>query len=466
MATAFDYRLGTGAFDSAGAVLAGMNALDTVRTTLATRRETIHDETDGAQAHRLKPLLQGLDNIDTAILLNLEDIARAVGDHFIKLVDDEDAIADKEGFEGRQDMVRMLRAFMVEDSETINAPTVASSVAYGGSNTGTGKCVVGTADRGGNSLENARPEKIELACIADAQGPARGIVEGEEVFTVEGRDPKPQFCHEWISGGSGMKGRVASVSLTRERGTGKGKNTPSNGSLEAYCNHIPSYWTNDEGDATTHIVEVEAPVIGTYGLKLIGDAGGTKPQLSQACDGTLATRLKPATPYLIGVWVRQGTAQPAAGVLRLSLEDGSDTILNTDDPCQQLVTCSTLTGAYVFYGSIVWTPYLIPDAAEIVLETSTALGDGENIYVGAVVVAEAFDLWVQDPKLAVVSGGTPWVKGDTVTVTITNDRTTSMWVGKLDQIWDIHAMQTETGEALLLPSNAAGAETIGDGLIT
>ena len=206
----------------------------------------------------------------------------------------------------------------------------------------------------------------------------------------------------------------------------------------------------------------------TYAHK---NAGNQKAQISIPCNGTAAMKLRPGRPYNIGICVRQGTGQPAAGVLRLRLEDGSDTSLNATAPCQQLVTCSTLTDTYTWYTAIIWTPYLIPDDAAIVIDTSTALGDGENIYIGAVAIAEAHQLaapgtsGVQNPILSVISGSTPWVKGDTITVTITNDNSANTFIMEMDRLFDLHGMTDAVGEPLLLPTATTPAETIADSLI-
>jgi len=452
-----------GAFDAVGRVLGRLNTLRTVRETLETGRGSIVGETEEVAFFHLNEAFQAFDNIDSAILLNSQPIADATARLFINLVGKEKPLAATKDRAGVIAMVRNLRELMITDSQTITQCTVGATASYGTENTGTGKAFIGTKDRTGAALAFARPEKITMLCTHDAQGPRCGIRPGEEVFQVDGEDAKPTMCHKW-PGGSDVHGRMTSIALDRQRGVGPGQNIVSNGTLQFFVGHVPSYWGPPKaGTPGTHILEcTDVPYVGTKHLKLVGD-GVVKPSLPQPCDGASATLLRPARPYLIGPVVRYGSGLPTAGELRLSFQDGAGTILNTDDPCASTVDCTALTNAYVWYATLVWTPYLIPAATEIILETSTALGDTENIYVGGIAIAEAFDLWAQDPKLAIIGGVTPWVKGDVIKATITNNGTMSQWIRWLDAVWDIHGMRLPTGEPLLLPTAVSG--TIGDGLI-
>jgi len=458
-----------GAFNAVCRVFARLATLDTLRTDLKTERGLIVGDTEEAELYEFNEVLRAFDNIDQAVLLNSQAIANATGHFFIRQVGAEElleAIRDREQLIA---MVRTLRQFMIADSETLNDCTVAATVAYGApghTNTGDGVGAVGVKDRTGAYLANARPEKIRMLCTADAQGPRRAVRAGEEVFEVSGKATKPNMCHEWFAkGGSGLTGRMTSIALDRQRGIGPGKNIVSNGAMQLFVTNVPSYWGPPKaGTAGVHIFEDDTePYVGTKHLKLVGDAVGTKPSLPQPCDGASATLLRPARPYVIGPVVRKGTDVPGAGVLRLSFQDGGGTILNTLDPCAVTVDCTALTDVYTWYAALVWTPYLIPAAAEIILETSTALGDGDNIYVGGIAIAEAFDLWAQDPKLAIIGGATPWVKGDVITATITNNRTMSQIITWLDRVWDIHGMRLPTGEPLLLP--VSDTPSISDDLI-
>jgi len=460
-----------GAFDAICRIFARLATLDTLRTDLKTERGLIVGDTEEAELYELNEALRAFDNIDQAVHLNSQAIANATGHFFIRQIGAEELLEAMRDREQVIAMVRKLREFMITDSQTLNDCTVAATVAYGApghTNTGDGVGAVGIKDRTGAYLANARPEKLTMRCTADAQGPRCGILAGEEVFEVSGKATKPNLCHEWLSkGGSGLTGRMTSIALARQRGVGPGKNIVSNGTMQAFVTNVPSYWGPPKaGTPGTHILEcTDEPYVGTKHLKLVGDAIGTKPSLPQPCDGASATLLRPARPYLIGPVVRYGTGLPTAGALRLSFQDGAGTILNTLDPCASTVDCTALTAAYVWYATLVWTPYLIPAATEIILETSTALGDTENIYVGGVAIAEASDLWAQDPKLAIIGGATPWVKGDTIAATITNNRTMSHIITWLDRVWDIHGMRLLTGEPLLLPTATGGAETIPDSLI-
>jgi len=454
-----------GAFDAVGRVLGRLATLRTVRENLETGRGSIVGETEEEDFFHLNEAFRALDDIDSAILLNSQAIAAATARLFINLVGKEKALEATKDRAGVIAMVRQLRELMITDSQTITQCTVGATVSYGTDNTGTGKAFIGTKDRTGAALANARGEKITMRCVADAQGPRCAILPGEEVFQVDGEAAKPNMCHKWLSkGGSDLHGRMTSISLDRQRGVGPGKNIVSNPKMQAFVDNVPSYWGPPKaGTPGVHIFDDDtAPYVGTKHLKLVGD-GVVKPSLPQPCDGASATLLRPARPYLIGPVVRYGTGLPTAGELRLSFQDGAGTVLNALDPCAVTVDCTALTGAYVWHAGLVWTPYLIPAATEIILETSTALGDTENIYVGGVAIAEAFDLWAQDPTLAIIGGVTPWVKGDVIKGTITNSRTMSQWIAWLDAVWDIHGMRLPTGEPLLLPTAVSG--TIGDGLI-
>lgn len=114
------------------------------------------------------------------------------------------------------------------------------------------------------------------------------------------------------------------------------------------------------------------------------------------------------------------------------------------------------------------TPAVLPPAVYLRIRIAVAISSGTSLFFDDVALSRMTALYQGGPLAAVFSpaqtlpkilgGGTPWGAGDTITLTVTNDRAGGFqeW---FNRNFGMTAMQ------LLLPSDAFGAETIADGLI-
>jgi hypothetical protein len=176
--------------------------------------------------------------------------------------------------------------------------------------------------------------------------------------------------------------------------------------------------------------------------------------------------LKPRTPYAITVWVRDDGTGPAAGVLEVSLWDGTGNSIIADDGsnnCTVAIDLTSVGSTYVasgaaFTGSgVVWTPSDLPATTEIAVHLTTALTDTRSVYIDEVVLQEATQPHGAGPQFALAAGGTDIVVEDKVTVKLANDWANTNWVYWMDRIFGLY----ELGR--WLPT--AGAGTINDALI-
>lgn len=114
------------------------------------------------------------------------------------------------------------------------------------------------------------------------------------------------------------------------------------------------------------------------------------------------------------------------------------------------------------------TPAVLPPAVYLRIRIAIAISSGTSLFIDDVALSRMTALYQGGPLAAVfapaqtlpkiLSGGTPWGAGDTITLTVTNDRAGGFQT-EFQRNFGMAALQ------LLLPSDAFGAETISDTLI-
>ena len=226
----------------------------------------------------------------------------------------------------------------------------------------------------------------------------------------------------------------------------------------------PDQWAIDVGTAGGTVFEAGSPnaYLGDKALRILGN-GSQLTRISQvfadAGSGT-GGELLPNTVYGVNVVVKV-SATPAAGVLRVSLQDSTDTVLQ-DDAGTNLSYTVDLTGlstTYVQHPQTFRTPRVIPDGCQFVIELTTALDNAKSAYIDEAVLSPATEAYPGGPFVAVFQGASKWVAGDRITVAVTNDAA-GAFQQAFERLYGMRAM------GLILPYDVAAGETINDNLIS
>jgi len=229
--------------------------------------------------------------------------------------------------------VRELIRQMLANSESVDASTVAASVAYGGSNVGTGAVVASVKRADGKTNEHCLAETIECE-ILDTEALA---------FSALGETPADINSHLWPDGSG------ASASLTIVD-SASGTNLVTNGGFEdedENLEHLPEGWIVSVGTLGTTLklsdVEIQTvaisgtPTAGYYLLHFTNSAGKVQTTLPLAFDAT-AGDVQAALRELIGLEEVEVSASGTSPNLTHTI-----TFVGVTNP-GQLTSTSGLTG--------------------------------------------------------------------------------------------------------------------------
>jgi hypothetical protein len=436
------------------------------------------------------------------------------------------------------DAVKELIKQMLAGSSTLDASTPAISVAYGGSNTGTGKLVTSIKRGDGKTQEHIYDEDIE------------GVFSSASSLSLKGEAAVGKLEYNWPQG-SGCNTGISTAA----------SNLLTNGSFETadtYSTSLPSGWLVPVATVGTTLkltsVEVQTvimsgtPTAGSYTLSFTNSAGkvqttkplaynasgadvqaalrlltglasitvvttGTTPNFTHTitftgvgnpgqltstdsttggshsiahatttagsahvmagarslefdADGSQLTQIAqliaPAatTQYAVNIWAKADVV-PAAGVFTVDLVDGiGGSVINDDAGTANSFTFTGagLTTSFAAKNGVFRVPTVLPPLVYLRIRQSTAISNGTSVFIDDVRMTPMTKLYAGGPFVAVFPGPVDFVSGDTVTLTITNDRAGAIheWMNRVFDLAD---------NELLIPTDNAGSETIADSLI-
>ena len=357
-----------------------------------------------------------------------------------------------------------LRSQMVANNQTIQQPTVTSSVAAGGSNNGNGVCISSVTNSQGIQSDYILTDSVVVTCTSDSQGSA---TLGSEPFSVVGQQAESNPLQwDWPLG-SGVSGQVTAT----DNHLSAQSNVLQNSDFHTTTTpNLPDSWTVVTGSVGTQILSGGGGQAfdSVQCLEYVGD-GSTLTSLKQAFgQATTSTgttvKLLPLTVYAINGWVKC-SATPAAGVLKFDLIDQNGTVLQNAQAVNQALSLN-LTGvstSYVAFNGYFQTPAVLPTTAYLRIWLSTALSAGKNVFIANVSMKQANQIYQGGPYVDVFSAPTKFVVGDNFTVTLTNTYN-SQWALAVDQFFNMKTQLNPQGQPLQIPSG--GSPTINDNLIT
>lgn len=412
-------------------------------------------------AHRTLGVAGNEDTMADASLAEMRAIQQAASRLLIETMDADTPLPAKT----EEEAVRELAKQMVAASASVNATTyTVGAASYGSVNVGAFTLVVDTeapqiikdSVTFGTKLVDwpaIRPETLNFVCELDSRN--HGVRPGSEVFRCTGDRSWPNLDRRW-RGGSGTKMAITATSAAIDASMIPGQNALANSNFEVVASNVPVRWALSVGSAPTNLTTTATAYRGASALSFVGD-GSTLTKLRQLMNdpsGTVA-RIKPDTLYMIAFAIRDDGTAPAAGVLRVAIEDGSGNVLGS---MSKSVTLSTVGSAYAVQTLTVISPINIPDTVYATISLTTALTNTRAVYVDEVVVTEMPRPAKGGPGICVYPGSTDARYGDigSVAITYANTGEFNLW---LDRFFDFY------GRGLALPSNDAGGETISDTLI-
>lgn len=163
------------------------------------------------------------------------------------------------------------------------------------------------------------------------------------------------------------------------------------------------------------------------------------------------------TQYGINIFARIDVV-PAAGTIEISLWDGN-AVINDEQgvPNTLTIDATALLGAWSAHSAAFRTPSDLPAAAYLRIETTAAISAGSSVFLDMLALVEMEELYTGGPAAKMFTGSVNWEIGDRAQIDVTNDR-----AGQF-QNW-VHRILQDPER--MLPSDAAGTETINDSLIS
>jgi hypothetical protein len=330
---------------------------------------------------------------------------------------------------------------------------------------GNGAFVTTTKRGDGLVQENLFAETATLTCTGDAQNQTAAA--GSEPWQFLGdQAPSGTFGPDW-PGASGVTVNLTTVdSMQSANSTG---NLLTNSDFESYVTtpNIPDNWVRVIGVAGTTIKQNTSIFFrGLSSLEFDG-TGSELTEITQLINDPTGTpvRLTPRQSYAVNLWYHQATL-PAAGILSLSLVDGSNAMILDDQGTPNEITLNLHTAiagsGFTPFGGVFRTPRSLPDTIKFRLRLSTALESGKTVNFDSLAMTPVTRLYAGGPGLSIFAGSIPFLTGDVRTVATTNDRASatygSTWQAEFQRFYNMSQL------GVLLPSS--GMTLIADTLIT
>ncbi|MBL8824910.1 MAG: hypothetical protein JNJ77_20150 [Planctomycetia bacterium] len=402
----------TNLFTDIGAIIAEINSYQTMAgTTLPGDRDTLEADLAGflVCTSRLKPLYDAMQKHFISLRQGLAQIAT------LRLQDKETVLDELSLISN--DTTGLLRALyrqMGLDSESVDRSTVTlGSATYAGANNGNGKVFTSKVLDGYSSPGNGMPacqhyngadselcvpsETITMVCTADSE--MDGRQEGSESWTIQGGPSFPKLG--WQDEGSGS----GTFSTFNNQGS-----LVNNKDFETWSTNTPTGWTLTTGAAG---VTKESTTIfrGTYALKFAGNASLLL-DLNQAVS---PSRLKARQRYMLSLAVK-ASGVPAAGNLVVKFTGTGYTAASSE---KIDIAAGSMPTSWTLYNCFINLPSVLPSDWKLSITVTGPLSNGTNLFLDSICFAPV--RWHGGFNFGLVSGSSPWLRGDRITFTVAND---------------------------------------------
>lgn len=355
-----------------------------------------------------------------------------------------------------EESVEQVRAQMVATAQSINRPTLTSTVTAGGSNLGNTQIFVSTTNIYGDPLDTTFAETLTATCTQQGSGFGSS-------FQVLGEPALAVGAYNW-PGGTSTGGSGASASLTTIDPAIDGLITNSALSTFTVAN-TPDDWTIINGAAGTTVFESVSggPRTGTNAVYLQSD-GSQATQLSQTVS------LQTNTVYALTFQAKMNTGS-AAGNLTVKLYNPATAATINNDAGTALSASYTLNGgagnvgtSYAIFTVFFSTPRQLPSTVQLRIGYGVAATSTRQLYLALCQMIAATPLYgpagtgSAGPYALAVSNTTYSAVNDVYSLTFTNS------LGTRSFVWGLERLDGFRAKGLYLPSSTS--PTISDSLVT
>lgn len=422
-----------------------VEVVETHISDLDTRISAADGEYTTADRDQVFPLIVQRDALKQIAGRVMQGAWSSINKTIIDMVYDDASIPDLDIYTATRELIRQMNA----GSETLKAPTLTGpSVTPDGANTGDGAMVAYAYDP-----QHIITETVRVECVKDAQVSGRA----QDVFLqYQGAASKvPRTDPSWPNG-SGYRLIFQPTDSSVDRGLGVGQNILQNSDFEDWTGGLTlDHFTTDVGSTST-VQQDSDSHRGNSSLRFVG-IGSQLTRINQRLGvATGGQALEPGKVYVLGVWFKDGSVTPTAGVVRVSLRDATDTQVGGS---AITFNASTSTTLWQFASCLIIAPDVIPVGTRVVIELTTALGNTERLLFDDLVLAKAYQLQGIEWGLygLAVHGETLAVVGDGFEVSVTNNND-AKFIRHLQRAIDL------SGLGLVFPTDSS--PTISESLVT
>lgn len=422
-----------------------------IGTELGNRANTIAGDYDSAAQDLVDNLYSTRDSYrgsHTTQTSFLRDLGEAT---IIRMADDDVRLVSKDIQTAMAELIDQ----MTTSGDDVEESVVSVTVTADGDNTSDASVMASVIGPDGKNLQYVFDEVLEIVVTGDEQ--SGEATADQEPYTLKGEvqvdDP---LAWDWPKGsGTNTSGNLIDADIDN------GTNLLTNSDFEDFTTaNQPDNWTQVVATPGTTLFAAGSgdAFRGSDALKITGTGGAELTHIYQKfnnASGTLG-RLRPLTVYAVNFWIKS-SAIPAAGVLRVALVDGTNTVINDEAGTANStsITLSGTTTSYVKRTAFFRTPAVLPSEQRLELKITTAIESGKSIFIDGLAQVEAQPAYVGGPYVAAFAGSIPAVKGDKWTVDVTNT------FGLMQKVFERFFGMRELG--LTLPFDAA--PTISDALV-
>lgn len=428
------------------------HAIDEIAAQYASARQDLIDQLYSNKASYL--------STQASLLGYLQTLAKNT---LITMADDDAVLISRDLPTAMAELIRQMN----NTSDTVKSNTVSVSVAAATvpANTGNSTCVASVVGPNGKNREYVMPETLEAKVTSDFQG--NGTL-GAESLQVRGEvAAASSLDYNWPDG-SGSSSNLTVIDPT-VNGSGSETDTANmltNSDFDTFTvANTPDNWAILAGGVAGTDIFSEASIVyrsGGKALKFLGTGGAPLSSVAQTLNPYLGTGtnlpLKANGVYAINWYARKSSASLLAGVLEVSLVDGSNTIIQDDagNDLKKQVAFGTLTTSYAPYNFFASLPKLLPAVVKIRVRMSTAATSGESVYVDDLAMAKAVELYPRGPYASIFRGSTDALLNDQWNITVSQNNG-GIFQTNFDAFFDMRGLN------LQLPS--AGSPTIAESLV-
>lgn len=344
----------------------------------------------------------------------------------------------------------VLAAQMRANSQSVNRPTLGSSVTPGGGNIGDTTVAVSTTNKYGDPSDMTFAETVTVTCTQATGGSSFAAT-----LQAVGEALVPSYDYRWPAG----SGANVSVAVTDPAVSG----IVTDGAFANWSgtgNNTPTNWTIIDGDAGVTVFKNAGG-----GLRTGSDAARITSDGSQPTQLAQAVTLSTNTVYAVTVQAKV-SASDGSGIFVMQLTDGDGNVIQDDAGNNLSYTrnmSAQVTTSYQNFTVFFATPRQLPVTVQVRYGLDTAPSSGKHLDLDLAAVVAATSLYNQGPYMAAIAGDTRTAVGDTYAVAFTNSLGSNSFVRGMDRVYSVRNMVDANGNQVYLPSS--GSPTVLDSLV-